>query len=100
MDGSDQWHTMYKTKLVLKQIASTQTDFLPKHKLLLCGYAVLKLYRTVCLATSLTVHRTGMELYTSLVTFKTFSTDQWSSMFLKQFVYVTQQLTLASVINK
>ena len=47
MDGSDKWHTMYKTKLVLKQIltvASTQTDFLPKHKLLLCGYAVLKLY--------------------------------------------------------
>jgi hypothetical protein len=40
--------TMYKTNLVLKQIASTQTDFLPKHKLLLCGYAVLKLYRTVC----------------------------------------------------
>ena len=48
MDGSDQWHTMYKTKLVLKQIASTQTDFLPQHKLFLCGYAVLKLYRTVC----------------------------------------------------
>ena len=48
MDGSDQWHTMYKTKLVLKQIASTQTDFLLQHKLFLCGYAVLKLYRTVC----------------------------------------------------
>ena len=42
MDGSDQWHTMYKTKLV---IPSTQTDFLPQHKLFLCGYAVLN--RTV-----------------------------------------------------
>ena len=27
MDGSDQWHIMYKTKLV---IPSTQTDFLPQ----------------------------------------------------------------------
>ena len=36
MDGSDQWHTMYKTKLV---IPSTQ------QKLFLCGYAVLN--RTV-----------------------------------------------------
>ena len=42
MDGSDQWHTMFKTKLV---IPSTQTDFLPQHKLFLCGYAVLN--RTV-----------------------------------------------------
>ena len=72
MDGSDQWHTMYKTKLVLKQIASNRTDFLPKHKLLLCGYAVLKLYRTVCYIINC-AH--GMELCTSLVTFKTFSTD-------------------------
>ena len=40
MDGSDQWHTMYK----LQNQTCTQTDFLPKHKLLLCGYAVLKLY--------------------------------------------------------
>jgi hypothetical protein len=38
MDGSDQWHTMYNTKLV---ILSTQTDILPQHKLFLCGYAVL-----------------------------------------------------------
>jgi hypothetical protein len=38
MDGSEQWHTMYKTKLV---IPSTQTDFLQQHKLFLCGYAVL-----------------------------------------------------------
>jgi hypothetical protein len=42
MDGSDQWHTIYKTKLV---IPSTQTDVLPQHKLFLCGYAVLN--RTV-----------------------------------------------------
>ena len=28
MDGFDQWHTMYKTKLV---IPSTQTDNLPQH---------------------------------------------------------------------
>jgi hypothetical protein len=40
--GFDQWHTMYKTKLV---IPSTQTDNLPQHKLFLCGYAVLN--RTV-----------------------------------------------------
>ena len=38
MDGSDQWHTMYKTKLV---IPFTQTDILPQHKLFLCGYAEL-----------------------------------------------------------
>jgi hypothetical protein len=42
MDGSDQWHTMYKTKHV---IPSTQTDILPQHQLFLCGYAVLN--RTV-----------------------------------------------------
>jgi hypothetical protein len=45
MDGSDQWHTMYKT---LPVIPSTQTDILPQHKLFLCGYAVL--------------HRIGIEL--------------------------------------
>jgi hypothetical protein len=67
MDGSDQWHTMYKTKLV---IPSTQTDILPQHKLFLCGYAGLN-----C-GISLTVHRIGIELYTSLMTFKTFSTIQ------------------------
>ena len=60
MDGSDQWHTMYKTKLV---IPSTQTDILPQQ----CGI-------------SLTVHRIGIELYTSLMTFKT-STIQWSSIY-------------------
>jgi hypothetical protein len=38
MDGSDQWHTIYKTKLA---IPSTQTNILPQHKLFLCGYAVL-----------------------------------------------------------
>ena len=42
MDGFDQWHTMYKTKLV---IHSTLTDILPEHKLFLCGCAVLN--RTV-----------------------------------------------------
>ena len=42
MDGSDQWHTMYKTKLV---IPSTQTNNLPQHKVFLCGYAELN--RTV-----------------------------------------------------
>ena len=65
-------HNMYKTKLV---IPSTQTDILPQHKLFLCGYAVLK-----C-GISLTVHRIGIELYTSLMTFKTFSTIQWSSIY-------------------
>ena len=38
MDGSDQWRTMYKTKLV---IPSTQTDIVPQYKLFLCGYAEL-----------------------------------------------------------
>ena len=38
MDQIMQWHTMYKTKLV---ISSTQTDILPQHKLFLCGYAQL-----------------------------------------------------------
>jgi hypothetical protein len=63
MDGSDQWHTMYKTKLVMPP---TQTDILPQHKLFLRRYAVCKM----C-GISLTVHRIGMKLYTSLMTFKT-----------------------------
>jgi hypothetical protein len=75
MDGSDQWHKMYKIKLVI----STQTDILQQHKLFLCGYAVLN--RTVSVWYTLTVHRIGIELYTSLMTFKTFSTIQWSSVY-------------------
>ena len=68
MDGSYQWHTMYKTK---------QTDILPQHKLFLCEYVVLN--RTVWYSISLiTVHRIGIELYTSLMTF---STIQWSSIY-------------------
>ena len=74
MDGSDQWHTMYKTKLV---IPSTQTDIFPQHKLFLCGYAEL----TEQCRISLTVHRIGIELYTSLMTFKTFSAIRWSSIY-------------------
>ena len=35
MDGSDQWHTMYKTKLV---IPSTQTDILPQHNFFLKNF--------------------------------------------------------------
>ena len=77
MDGSDQWHTMYKTKLV---IPSTQTDILPQHKLFLCGYAELNKPNSVH-GISLTVHRIGIELYTSLMTFKTFSTIRWSSIY-------------------
>jgi hypothetical protein len=53
MDGSDQWHTMYKTKLV---IPSTRTDILPQHKLFLCGYAELN--RTVWYI----INYTGLEL--------------------------------------
>jgi hypothetical protein len=64
MDGSDQWHAMYKTKLVLKQIASTQTDFVPQHKLFLCGYAVLKLYRTVCYIINCAQDRNGIIHFT------------------------------------
>ena len=43
MDGQINAHNVHKTKLV---IPSTQTDILPQHKLLLCGYAALN--RTVC----------------------------------------------------
>ena len=71
MDASYQWQTMYKTK---------QTDILPQHKLFLCGYAVLN--QTVWYSISLiTVHRIGIELYTSLMTFRTFSTDYYSVVF-------------------
>ena len=38
MDGPDQWHTIYKTKLV---IPSTQTDVLQQYKLFLFRYVVL-----------------------------------------------------------
>ena len=64
MDGSDQWQTMYKTKLV---IPSTQTDILLQHKLFLCGYAVLN--RTVWYIRLLTVDNIGIERYTSLMVF-------------------------------
>ena len=77
-------HNMYKTKLV---IPSTQTDIHPQHKLFLCGYAVLN--RTVYCGISLTVHRIGIELYTSLMTFKTFSTIQWSSIYIDLFATCT-----------
>jgi hypothetical protein len=60
-------------------VISTQTDILPQHKLFLCGYAVLN--RTVSVWYTLTVHRIRIELYTSLMTFKTFSTIQWSSIY-------------------
>ena len=39
MDGSDQWHTMFKTKLV---IPSTQTDFLPQHKIVFVWICCVK----------------------------------------------------------
>jgi hypothetical protein len=69
MDGSDQWHTMYKTKLViplLKPIFSHSKNCFRVH-----GYVVLK-WTATC-GISLTVHRIGIELiYTSLMTFKTF----------------------------
>ena len=81
MDGSDQWHTIYKTRLVLKGIASTQTDFLPQHKLFLCGYAVLKLYRTVCYIINCAQDWNWIIHFTCDL--QKFSTDQWSSMFLE-----------------
>ena len=43
MDGFDQWHTMYKTKLV---IPSTQTDNLPQHNCF-CVDVLYVLNRTV-----------------------------------------------------
>jgi hypothetical protein len=54
---------MCKTKLV---IPSTQTNFLPQHILFLCGM----LCQTEQCGISLTVHTTGIELYTSFMTFK------------------------------
>ena len=75
MDGSGQWHTMC-TKLNLCTFYST--DILPQHKLFLCGYAVLK---TEQCGISLTVDRIEIELHTSLMSFKTFSTVQWSSIY-------------------
>jgi hypothetical protein len=59
MDGSDQWHTMYKTKIV---IPSTRTDILPQHKLFLSGYTVLN--RTVWYI--INCAQDWIELYTSL----------------------------------
>ena len=43
MDGSDQWHTMYKAKLV---IPFTQTDNLPQHNCF-CVIVLYMLNRTV-----------------------------------------------------
>ena len=72
-------HNMCKTKLVgyllLKPIFSHNTN---------CFCVdILWLNRTVCYtAIPLTVHRIGIELYTPLMTFKTFSAIQWSSRYM------------------
>ena len=75
MDGSDQWHTMYKTKLarylLLKPIFSHNTNCF-------CVDMLCNLNRTVSVWYT---YRSGIELYTSLMTFKTFSTIQWSSIY-------------------
>jgi hypothetical protein len=105
MDGSDQWHTMYKTKLV---IPSTQTDILPQHKLFLCGYAVLN--RTVWYIincgqywnwTIYITHYLQNILYYSVVF------DIWLTLWYSNacssnslLCYSTVNLTLTSVNNK
>ena len=92
MNGFDQWHTMYKTKLV---IPSTQTDNLPQHN---CFCAVRVKPNSVVYH-SVTVHRTGIIYFThDLQNILNYSVV--FDMFTKYFVYVTQQLTLASVNNK
>jgi hypothetical protein len=75
MHGSDQWHTMYKSKLV---IPSTQTDVLPQHKLYLCGYAVLNWTVWYIINCAQDWNWIGN---TSLMTFKTFSIIQWFSIY-------------------
>ena len=64
MDGSYQWHTMYKTKLarylLLKPIFSHNTNCF-------CADMLCNLNRTVSVWYT---YRSGIELYTSLMTFK------------------------------
>jgi hypothetical protein len=75
----DQINGTQSTKLNLWYLYSNRY-ILPQHKLFSCGYVVLKWTVTVTCGISLTVHRTGIELYTSLMAFKTFSAIQWSSI--------------------
>jgi hypothetical protein len=95
---------MHKTKVV---IPSTQTDFLPQHKL----FCVDMLCQVEQCGISLTVHRTGIELYTSLMTFKhnyllfsglRYMIDRFATgMHVPQIVCACySKLILASVNNK
>jgi hypothetical protein len=55
MDGSDQWHTIYKTKLV---IPSTQTDVLQQLQIIFVSVCCVKLWYII------NWHKIGIELYT------------------------------------
>jgi hypothetical protein len=74
MDRSDHWHAMYCTNLnswylLLIWISSHNTNYFYMDMLCYTGQCGL-----------LTVYRTEIELYTLLMMFKTFSTDEWSSI--------------------
>jgi hypothetical protein len=77
MDGSDQWHTMYKTKLACDTFYSNR--YSPTTQIVFVWICWVK--PNSVHGISLTVHRIGIELYTSLMTFKTFSTIRWSSIY-------------------
>ena len=91
MDGFDQWHTMYKTKLV---IPSTQTDNLPEHNCF-CVNVLYVLNRTVWYIINCAQNWNWIIYFThDLQDILNYS--MVFDMFTKYFVYVTQQLTFAS----
>jgi hypothetical protein len=91
MDGFDQWHTMYKTKLV---IPSTQTDNLPEHNCF-CVNVRYVLNRTVWYIINCAQNWNWIIYFThDLQDILNYS--MVFDMFTKYFVYVTQQLTFAS----
>ena len=91
MDGFDQWHTKYKTKLV---IPSTQTDNLPEHNCF-CVNVLYVLNRTVWYIINCAQNWNWIIYFThDLQDILNYS--MVFDMFTKYFVYVTQQLTFAS----
>jgi hypothetical protein len=91
MDGFDQWHTMYKTKLV---IPSTQTDNVPEHNCF-CVNVLYVLNRTVWYIINCAQNWNWIIYFThDLQDILNYS--MVFDMFTKYFVYVTQQLTFAS----
>ena len=90
--GFDQWHTMYKTKLV---IPSTQTDNLPQHNCF-CVNVLYVLNRTVWYIINC-AQNWNLIIYFTHDLQNILNYSVVFDMFTKYFVYVTQQLTLASV---